>query len=106
MRNGAIRSRTILFQSGMFYSCYLADDGDEILPALLLRTKLLLAFRRQLVISPSALLRLFHPSSVDPALLLQAMQQWIERRDMKLQGSAGSDLNQLRNVIAVARLVL
>src|SRR5690242_1345264 len=94
------------FQSGMFDSCNPADDGDEILPALLLRSKLPLAGRSQLVIAPPALLRLLHPYARNPAFFLQTMQQWIERGDMKSQSPARSNLNQLRDVIPVARLIL
>src|SRR5438552_6703583 len=90
----------------MLNSCYPADDGDEILPALLLRPKHLPALRRQTVISPPALLGLFHPAPLDGSLLFQPMEQGIERGNVKSQGAAGSDLNQLRNVIPVARLIL
>jgi hypothetical protein len=62
----------------MLDSRHSADDGDEIPPALLLGSKRLLALRSQTVISPPALLGLLHPSSLEPAFLLQSMEQRIE----------------------------
>src|SRR5882672_7047931 len=81
----AIRSRTRFFQSGMLDSCYSADGGDELLPALLLRTKFLPSLRGQTVISPPPLPSLLHPPALDPPLFLQPMEQGIERCNVKSQ---------------------
>src|SRR5215813_1769608 len=90
----------------MFHSCYTADQGDKFLPALLLRSELFPAEKRQAVVSAPTLLRFFHPASFDPAFLLQTMEQRVERRDVKLERAAGADLDELRDVVAVARLIL
>src|SRR5215831_5091694 len=105
-RREAMRSRTISPHSGMLYSCHPADGSNEFLPALPLRGKRVSTLTRKTVIPPPPLLGLFDPAAVDPAPLLQPVQQRIERRDVESQGAARSDLNQPRNVISMPRLIL
>ena len=62
--------------------------------------------RCQAVVAPSTLLRFLDPPSDDPSVLLQSVEQRIERSHMKSQSPARSELNQLRNVIPMARLIL
>src|SRR5262245_52266824 len=87
-RRAARRSRTRLFQSGMFDPRNPADDRNEILPALLLGAQRLSALRGQAVVPAPPLVRLLDPSTLDPPLLFHAMQQRVKRRDMKLERPA------------------
>src|SRR5262245_24221780 len=105
-RKAAMRSRTIRPHSGMLYSCHPADGSNEFLPAPPLRGKCVSALMRQAVITPPSLFGLFHPAAVDPAFLLEPVEQRIQRRDVESQGAARSDLNQPRNVVPMTRLIL
>src|ERR1700748_447739 len=105
MVSGLSRSRMTCPQSGMFDSCDLTDDCDEIFPALLFRAEHLEALWREAIVAAPALLGLLHPESVNGAFLLQSMQQGVERGDVKLKSAAGAELDQLGNVVAMARLV-
>ena len=89
----------------MFDSCDAGDDGDEILPALLLGAERFAALRSQAVIAAAALIGLFHPAAGDPALLFEAVEQRVEGGNVEAQGAAGAELNQLGDVVAVAGLV-
>jgi hypothetical protein len=51
MNSGLSRPRTRFLQSGMFNPRNAADERDELLPALLLRTKLFSTLRRQAVVA-------------------------------------------------------
>src|SRR6266545_4508428 len=95
----------MIFQSGMFDSCDSCDEGDEIFPTLLLRTERLAPCGRERVIPAAALLGLLHPAAGDPAFGLEPMEQGIERRHVKAQRAAGARLDQLGDVVAVARLI-
>src|SRR3989337_305312 len=58
--NGARRDRTRRFQSAMLHSCDPADQGDEVLPALLLGPKRPPAFRGEVVVPTPPLLSFLH----------------------------------------------
>ena len=64
------------------------------------------AFLRQAVVPAAALAGFFDPASVDPAALLQAVQQRIERCDAEFHRAGGAVLDQLADVVPVAGLVL
>ena len=63
----------------MFDSRDAADGGHEVFPALLLGAKRLASLRGQAVIAAAALVRLFRPLALDPALLFESMEQRVQR---------------------------
>ena len=63
------------FQSGMFSSRDHAHRLDELVPGLPLSLKYALAGRRQSIEAASALPGLLDPRALDPAALLQAIEQ-------------------------------
>src|SRR3954471_6391269 len=93
-RRSANRARTTRLQSAMLDSGDTADERDKVLPALLLRTQRNPSSHCQAVVAASALLCLLDPSSDNPSLLLEPVEQRIERGDMKSQRPAGSHLDQ------------
>src|SRR4051794_33521088 len=100
----ARRRRTRFLKSGMFDSRNAADGGHEFFPALLLRVEHLATLGRQAVVATAALFGFLDPFALDPALGFEAVQQRVERSDVEAEGAAGADLDQFRDVIAVARL--
>src|SRR5262245_35039173 len=98
------RARISGFQSGMFLSSDAADGFDKRRPRLPLPGQYLAAFRGEAIDTPAPLACFFHPYALDPGSLLQAVEQGIERVDMKGQLSVGSRPDQLAEVISVPRL--
>src|SRR6185437_11768780 len=96
----------MVFQSGMFNSCHPAHSSNEFLPALPLRAKHFSPLRSEAVVAPSSLFGLFHPTAIDQATVLQAVEQRIKGGDVKSQNAARPDLDEPGDVIAVARLIL
>src|SRR3954468_570914 len=84
-RRSANRARTTRLQSAMLDSGDAADQGDKVLPTLLLRTQGISPSRGQAVVAASALLCLPHPPANDPAVLFETVEQRIQRGDMKSQ---------------------
>jgi hypothetical protein len=65
-------------QSGIFDSCDSVDGVNERLPALTtLERQDFPSLRSQPVIAPPALTALLDPAALNPAVLLQAILQWI-----------------------------
>src|SRR5688572_16119922 len=98
-RRNAIAGR----QSGM------ASAGDELhgpnerLPGVALAGEHATAFRGQGVETAPSFTGFLDPLSLQPSALLEAVQQGIERRDVKPHGAVRSLLDQLADLIAVAR---
>src|SRR5262245_53426170 len=90
-----------VFHSGMFGSGDSTDRGHEGLPCATLRLQHFLPFGRQLVIAPPPLPGLLHPLPLDPAALLQPVEQRIERGDVETQRALRTGLDQLGNLVAV-----
>src|SRR5262245_7712752 len=72
-------------KSAMLHSCDTGDGGDEGAPGPLVCGEHAAALRGQPVVPSTALSRLFDPPAIDPATLLEPVEQRIERRDVKLQ---------------------
>src|SRR5262245_59662208 len=92
--------------SSTFNSRDPADRVGELAPGVALRLQHLLSGRRQPVVAAAALTRPLDPAALDPAALLEAIQQRIQRRDAELQHTARARFDQLAEVVAVARLIL
>src|SRR5262245_18858495 len=93
-------------QSGTFDSRDPTDRVRDLTAGVALRLQHLLAGWREPVVPAPALARLLDPAALDPAALLEAIQQRIERRDAELQHTARARFDQLAEVVAVARLIL
>src|SRR5262245_5305343 len=87
----------------MFISRHPPDRLDEGVPGLPLLDKDALALRRQPVEAAATLIGLLDPRPLDPAALLEAVEQRVERIDVKLQLSARARLDQLAQVVAMPR---
>src|SRR5215207_4121511 len=83
-----------------------ADGLDELAPGVALRGEYFLPFGRQLVVAAAALPGLLHPAPLNPAPALQTVEQRVERRDVEAQHAARALLDEVADVVAVARLVL
>src|SRR3982751_6388312 len=79
---------------------------DELAPVITLRGEHLAAFCRQPIKAPAALAGLLDPPSRDPAALLEPIEQRVERGHFELQPPAGSLLDQLADLVAMARASL
>src|SRR5258708_3294577 len=90
----------------MFDSGDAADRVGEFAPGVALRLEHLFARRRKPVAAAAALAGLFNPGALNPAALLEPVQQRIERGDAELQHAARPRFDQLAEVVAVTRLVL
>src|SRR5580700_965928 len=99
----ASRRSISFFHSGMFGPGHALDGLDEGCPAALLRRQNFASQGCQAVIPAPPLPGLFHPPSLDPAALLQPVQQRIQRRHMEAQGASGALLNELADLVAMPR---
>src|SRR6516225_144622 len=104
------RSRTSFRHSRTSRSCILdsgefANELEELPPLLALRGEDLAAFRGDLVIAAPTLSRLLDPASLNPLALFQLVERRVERREVESQRTTGSRFDQLRQLVAVSRLV-
>src|SRR5689334_22860456 len=77
-----------VFQSGMFDTRDAVDRLDELPPAVALGGQHLFPFGRQAVVTAAALAGVLHPAALNPAALLQAVEQGVERGDVETQTAA------------------
>src|SRR6185437_8990820 len=87
----------------MFQSCNALHGSHKFNPGVALLLQDEAACRRELVIAAAALAGFFHPAALDPAALLQPVQQRIKRRDVEGERAVRLLLNELADFIAVAR---
>src|SRR5262249_49945406 len=92
--------------SGMFVSSNPADGLDEIAPRVALRSQHARAGWRQPVVAPPPLARLLDPAALDPAALLQPVEQRVERCDAEAEQATRARFDQLAQVVAMPRLIL
>src|SRR5882762_626207 len=91
------------FQSGMFGLRDLVNGVDELAPVVTLCGEHVPAFGGQAVEAAPALARLLDPLARDPPALLEAIEEGIEGGDLELEAAAGACLDQLADLVAVAR---
>ena len=89
----------------MFNSCDAADEGHKVLPALLLGGQFLAAVASEGVVAAAALLRFFDPFALDPTVFFQTVEEGVEGGYMELESAAGAQLDELGDIVAVARLI-
>src|SRR5688572_9184532 len=85
-------------QLGIFGSRDQSNGVDEFAPVVALRGEDLLAFGGEAVEAPPPLARLLDPLARDPAALLEAVEQGIERGHLELQPPARALLDQLADL--------
>src|SRR5258706_8661937 len=110
--SGASRARTSAFQflMGLFTlrSLRAAQPRDAVqcreerAPAPPLRGEHRLSFRGEAIETFAALTALLDPPALNETAALEAVERGVERGDVKLQGAAGSAVDQLRQLVAVA----
>src|SRR5262249_49101936 len=98
--------RISLRKSGIFYPRNQIHCGHEATPDTPLLLQHFSTLRRQPVVAPSSLTRLFHPPPLDQAPLFKPVQQRIKRGHVKPKLSLRPLFNQLADLIAVPRPVL
>src|SRR3954470_8473831 len=93
----APRSRLVISspQSGIFDSCELSDGAYEVHPLATMTAKETLARRRYAVIAPPPLRRFFYPPPFDETVVLQTIEQGIQRRGVHAEEPIGSLLEEL-----------
>src|SRR5262249_59265392 len=96
------RTRTCGAQSGMFASRHAPYRLDKCGPCLPLLGEHALPFRGDLVEPAASLVGLFDPRPLDPPTLLEAVEQWIQRIDVKRQLPTGPRVDHLAQLVAVA----
>src|SRR5262245_12917018 len=101
-RSDARRGRMCGFQSGMFPSRDEAYGLDEVVPGSALSGQYALTGRCQAIEAAPSLARLLDPRPLDPAALLEAIEQRIERVEVEHQPPARLRLDQLGQFIAVS----
>jgi hypothetical protein len=79
---------------------------DERRPGALLHAEHLSAGGREAVIPAAPLRRLLDPAAFEQAACLEAIQKGIEGGDVEAQRAAGSRLDELPDLVAVAGSVL
>src|SRR5688572_29644510 len=87
----------------MLASDDLADGADERVPAAAVLGERLLSCRGDPVDAAAPLARLLRPAALNPAALLQLVEQRIERGGVKRDCAARSLLDQGGDVVAVPR---
>src|SRR5688572_25518082 len=76
--------------------------AHEALPGFSLAREHAAAFGCQRVEAPAALPRFLDPLALQPAAFLEPIQQWIQRRGVKLQLAARARPDELADLVAVA----
>src|SRR6187200_1704125 len=97
------RSRTKAFQSRTARPQDGVDRGDIGAPGLAVLLERAPAVGRKAVEAALALAGLLDPAALDQAAIFQAQQRRIERRQGVGQPPAGACLDQLTDLVAVAR---
>src|SRR3954468_15388766 len=99
-------SRTYRSQSrtGGPHDCF--DGPDERLPGLPLLAQDAAPLRREPVEASAPLTRFLNPAALDPAAVLEAEQRGVERWEGKRQLPARAGLDQLADLVSVARTSL
>ena len=89
--------------SSLGHSSNSVDRRDEDAPARALRGQDAAAFARQPVVAAPALAGLLDPAALDPATALEAVEQRVERGDVKSNSAARALLDKFADFVAVAR---
>src|SRR5215469_1222267 len=97
----------VSLHSGMFRSRDRRGNAihrlDERVPAASLGGQDFLPWRGKAVVAAPPLSCLFHPSALNPAALLQAIEQRVERGHVKAQRASRAPFNQFTDLVAVPR---
>src|SRR5688572_2477455 len=105
----ASRARSSGVQSGRLVASGIArlqdamDTGHELRPRAALLLQHLLALGGHPVVAPAALPCLLDPAALNPAAMLESIEQRIERRRLEPHGAARTRLDQLRQLVPVQR---
>src|SRR5688500_9145352 len=102
-RRLASRASSSFVQLGMFDLRDRGDRADELLPRLFVLLEHAAAFGREVVEAPPPLAGLLDPAPLEPAALLEAIEQRVQRRDVELDLAAGAQLYELADLVAVTR---
>src|SRR5262245_53634558 len=95
------RSRSRILDSGQ-----IANELEELFPLLALRGQDGAAVSGDLVVATPALSRLLDPAALDPFALFQLVERRVQRGEVERQCAARSFFDQLRELVAMARLVV
>src|SRR4029077_12440318 len=87
-------------------SCEIPNQLEDLPPFLALRREHVAALGRDLVVPPAPLSRLLDPAALDPSAFFELVEGCVERREVEGERAAGALLDQLRQLVAVPRLVV
>src|SRR5262245_10697711 len=82
------------------------EGREEAVPAAALTEERLFTLRGETVETPTPLAALLDPAPLDQAAALEAVEDRVERGDVELQRAAGSAIDQLGQLVAVAVALL
>src|SRR5439155_24460021 len=88
------------------HSREIANQLEEVLPFLPLGRQHLTAFSRDPVVAAPALSRFFNPPALDPLALFELVEGGVQRGEVERERPAGSLNDELRQLVAVPRLVV
>src|SRR5262245_37244737 len=100
-RNPARRARRSAVHSGIVHSGNEAHRFDKGFPRAALACQDLSPGSGQAVETPSSLPGLLDPPALQPAAFLESIEERIERRDMELECSVRTLLDQFADLVAV-----
>src|SRR5262249_17875367 len=103
-RTRALHSRRV--RSRILHSGEVPDQREELPPLLALRLEHAASLRRDRVIAPPPLAGLLDPAAVNPFPFLELVQRRVEGGEVEGEGAAGSLFDQLRELVAVERLIV
>jgi hypothetical protein len=86
-------------------SCHPRDRSNKVAPIAALSRKHFPAGSGESVITPAPLAGFFDPATADPSAAFQAIQEGIERTDIEMEDTARPQLDQLADLIAMARSI-
>src|ERR1051325_11170906 len=92
--------------SGLAQPRHAVEGGEEAVPAAALAGECFFTLRRETVEAAAALAALLDPAALDQAATLEPVEDRIERGDVELQRAAGSPIDQLGELVAVAVVLL
>jgi hypothetical protein len=99
-----MRSRMGSVQSGIFVSGNAADGLDEGLPPVAALDEHFAAGGSESVIAATALSGFFDPAALNPAAVLEAVEERVEGGDAEFDGAAGAGFDELGDFVTVALL--
>src|SRR5207245_8208460 len=92
-------------RSRILHSREIPNEREELPPLLTLRLEHLAAFRRDLVVAAPPLAGLLDPAALNPFPFFELVERGVERGEVEGERAARSLFDELRELVAVQRLI-